>query len=293
MISLSGLTVEIVQIIQTFDLSNIQVLDQVRRILSTKLDTNSGSEIDDAEKPGLEVVILAIVNLLIFLPVFFFLSYTLSELIPTLAAVECDRDHAPDAPPAYQHLSIKDDVGDEIEGNETNIVCPRPLASSLRITLYRLYSISGCVSLVCGLRYAIFVSVAMAGVSLGLSAFPLVPVTLGILGASLICSPLSTAWVHAVMSEPSSGLIWPRFSNLKTTYRATTLPTLTYASTVVTAHGVPHVIVLGDSLSGSTCRVLTIIALFLLLDVLLVIPSHIVLTRVQASLLPNESHRAV
>ncbi|KAI0596099.1 hypothetical protein F4775DRAFT_331083 [Biscogniauxia sp. FL1348] len=134
----------------------------------------------------------------------------------------------------------------------------------------------------------------MAGISLGLSSVPFVPVTFGILGASLICLPLNTAWVHATISAPGSRPFWPRLPDLKTTYRAAALPTLVNCFAAAVAHGVPHVIVPGSSsLTDKTCRGLVALALGLLLDVLLVIPSHVVLTRVQASLLPADAKTIV
>ncbi|KAI1637454.1 hypothetical protein F4809DRAFT_640506 [Biscogniauxia mediterranea] len=219
MLSLSGLTVEIVQVVGNFDLSNIHISDQVGHILSTKLNTD-GSGSDDVDQQGWEHHASSLSEANIWDGQ---LSYTLSELIPALAAVEYDHDHALDAPPAYERVSLKGDVG-KTEADETGIVRLRPLTSSLRVTLYPLYSISGCASFLRGLGH------------------------------------ISTK-VLVVLATP------PR---LEDHVRGGCAPDT-------------------DKLSRGGDRAWIALVLVLLLVVILVIPSHVVLTRVQASLLPADT----
>ncbi|KAH9893663.1 hypothetical protein F4778DRAFT_290069 [Xylariomycetidae sp. FL2044] len=281
----------------------------------TRRATEGGSSGSDDSLPvsnGL-MALFVVGNLLLFLPLLFFISYTLSDLIPTLAVVEDD------CPPAYERVSNSSSLQDEFgikDGQEGKIALPldddnvdsaaagssssyRPVTSSLRSTLRALKAVGGWPSLFRGLGLNVAAQVVTAVVAMILTLLPFVPAFVAVLASSLICTPLYTAWVHAVVSTPGSFSYRRALgSGIGRTYRAATLPTLALWGSVVVSHAVPVFLFHALGLSGGAdakslgrgdaAKALVVIASAVVLNVALVLPSHMVLTRVQASLLPAD-----
>ncbi|KAI1084088.1 hypothetical protein F5B20DRAFT_577030 [Whalleya microplaca] len=244
---------------------------------------------------------LVLLNVVIFFPIILFLSYSLSDLFPTLAIVEDD------APPAYSAVALKDENEQEglTKGGKDSPVAeegygqrPRPVTSSLR-SIYRLvYSIRGWPSLFRGFACALVLSFAIGLISAPISAIPFIPHTVGVAIASLFTVQLSTAWTHIVLTVPTREPFYRRLPNFRTTFRATALPTLACFLSVGITQEVPiilaRVIYANEARSNvHSWKPFSVIGVYFLLLVFLVVPTHVILTRVQASLLPLEAETIV
>ncbi|KAI0004818.1 hypothetical protein F4779DRAFT_599268 [Xylariaceae sp. FL0662B] len=244
---------------------------------------------------------LVLLNIIILLPIFLFLSYTLSDLFPTLAIVEDD------VPPAYTPVALKDEGEQEglMKGDKDSPATedsfgqrPRPVTSSLR-SIYRLvYSVSGWKSLFRGIGCAFVLSFVIAFISAPISAIPFVPDSVSIAIGSVFTVQLSTLWTHIMVSVPTGKPFYRCLPNFRTAFRATALPTLVNFFSVGISQEAP-ILLIGvlfakdDRPAVASWKAFAVLGLYFLLLVFLVIPSHVILTRVQASLLPLEAQTIV
>ncbi|RYP79342.1 hypothetical protein DL769_003023 [Monosporascus sp. CRB-8-3] len=250
---------------------------------------------------------LLILDIIIFLPAILVVSYTLHNIYPVLAMIEDP------SPPAYEPVSLNGDtqsfaddtspVADEAaRGSET-----RAITASFRATHRTLYSISGWISYFRG--FACYIAMFAATMFI-------YSIMVGTFVPSLIAAPvcaiafvqLYTAWVHIVISAPSPKPFWRRLPPFKKTFQATALPVVVYffavefSSFIATLLGLalglprwnpsqPGAVPQGDA--NDIWKALIVLIVSLVLKVFLVIPVHVVLTRVQASLLPEEDETIV
>ncbi|RYP30375.1 hypothetical protein DL767_006283 [Monosporascus sp. MG133] len=250
---------------------------------------------------------LLILDIIVFLPAILVVSYTLQNIYPVLAMIEDP------SPPAYEPVPLNGDaqslpndtspVADEAaRGSET-----RAITASFRATHRALYSISGWVSYFRGFACYIAMSVGTMFIySIMVGTF--VPSLIAAPVCAIALVQLYTTWVHIVISAPSPKPFWRRLAPFKKTFQATALPIVVYFFAVEISSFVPTL--LGRALglprwnpsqpgavpegdANDIWKALIVLIVSLVLKVFLVIPVHVVLTRVQASLLPEEDETIV
>lgn len=252
---------------------------------------------------------LLVLDVIIFLPFLMMISYTLNNIYPVLAMIEDP------SPPAYEPVSLNDDAqslpGDdaaapafasESAGSET-----RAITASFRATHRTLYGISGWLSYFRG--FAAWVAMFAGTMFIyGILVSAFVPS----LVAGPICAvalvQLYTAWLHVVISAPSPKPFWRRLTPFGKTFRATSLPIVLYFFALELSSFLPRLVgsALGlpewsaaqpgtvpEGTPADVWKALVVLVLSMTLKVFLVIPAHVVLTRVQASLLPEEDETIV
>lgn len=229
-------------------------------------------------------------------------------MFPTLAIVEDP------SPPAYEPVSLNDDaqslaeenapVADEAArgGSQARLV-----TSSVRSTYRTLTAISGFRSLFRGLA-CYFALTFASSVVFGILSSTFVP--------SLIAAPISalalvqvyTAWTHIVISTPSSKTFWQRLPPFKKAFQATALPVVMFFFAKELSTFVPKMLAYGMSMNlpnpkqpgvipegdkNDIWKAVLVLLLALVMNIFLVIPTQVILTRVQASLLPDEDDTIV
>ncbi|OTA59112.1 hypothetical protein K449DRAFT_385144 [Hypoxylon sp. EC38] len=250
---------------------------------------------------------LFLLDFLLFLPFIFFVNYTLQHVFPTLAIVEDP------SPPAYEPVSLNEDnqslaeenapLADEAGRNGSQA---RLITSSIRSTYRTLKAISGFRSLFRGLACYLALGVATSFVFSILSTF--IP--------SLIAAPLSalalvqlyTAWTHIVISVPSPKHFWKRLPPFKKAFQATALPVVMYFFALELSSLVPKWVAWALSMTmpdpktpntipqtdkDDVWKAVIVLVTAFLLHIFLVIPTQVILTRVQASLLPEDEDTIV
>ncbi|KAI0967019.1 ubiquitin carrier protein [Xylaria arbuscula] len=270
------------------------------RDIATTLYKRGESSMDGYQMPGWAWGIF-FVNAVVFLPLFLVVSYTFQHVYPTLAIVEDP------SPPAYDPVSLNDDgqslaedgfpTDDEAAKSEVPAV-----TSSLRSTHRAVYAIAGWRSLFRGYASYLFLSFAMSGfavVFLGLGVPSLITAPLVAIAAS---QPYA-AWTHIVISAPSSKYFWQRLPPFKRTFKATALPILLYVLASELATFLPRGLAillkmniwspdqpnnLPEYNKDDAWKGILVLLSSLALQVFLVIPTQVVLTRVQASFLPED-----
>lgn len=240
--------------------------------------------------------------------VFHQVNYTLQHVFPTLAIVEDP------SPPAYEPVSLNDDaqslaeenapVADEAARGGSQA---RLITSSVRSTYRTLTAISGFRSLFRGLA-CYFALTFASSVVFGILSSTFVP--------SLIAAPISavalvqvyTAWTHIVISTPSSKTFWQRLPPFKKAFQATALPVVMFFFAKELSTFVPKMLAYGMSMNlpnpkqpgvipegdkNDIWKAVLVLLLALVMNIFLVIPTQVILTRVQASLLPDEDDTIV
>ena len=232
------------------------------------------------------------------------IGYTLNHIYPVLAMVEDTK------PPAYEPVSLNADTDslaeDQIPTGDRPIKIdqqPALITSSLRRTNRLLYSTAGWTANFRGFMCAIALSIAMGIAAVVFSAIPFVPGFVGTLLASLVTVQISTTWTHTVIAAPTSKPWFRRLPPLRRTFEATCLPVFIYWAATTIAQVVPIVVasalgmdvwdpkrpmVMPEYHGSSAWKSLIVVLLALFISVFLTIPAHVVLVRVQASLLAPE-----
>ncbi|KAI2777357.1 hypothetical protein F4815DRAFT_495423 [Daldinia loculata] len=251
---------------------------------------------------------LILLDIIVFLPLFMTVNYTLQHVFPTLAIVEDP------SPPAYEPVSLNDDaqslaeenapVADEAARGGSQA---RLITSSVRSTYRTLTAISGFRSLFRGLA-CYFALTFASSVVFGILSSTFVP--------SLIAAPISavalvqvyTAWTHIVISTPSSKTFWQRLPPFKKAFQATALPVVMFFFAKELSTFVPKMLAYGMSMNlpnpkqpgvipegdkNDIWKAVLVLLLALVMNIFLVIPTQVILTRVQASLLPDEDDTIV
>ncbi|KAL1842630.1 hypothetical protein VTJ49DRAFT_4678 [Mycothermus thermophilus] len=254
------------------------------------------------------LVILA--NIILFLPIFFTVWYTLHHVHTTLAAVE-------DPLPAYEPLPLSPeddgtpkDPNDPVRGSNPN----RPVTSSLRATSRLLKSVLGWRSIFHGFGYVIILGV-VSGVAVGIfNALPFVPFSIAHLFAMIVAAPFSTAWVHAIIAAPTPGsepakTLRSPIRPLRKIYAATWFPIFLFWAASNAAVLFPTLLgrliglpkldpnhptePLDPEDTSIIPKAICVAGVALGLQMLLVVPANTALKRVQASLLPADEDTLV
>jgi hypothetical protein len=276
-----------------------------RHILGRGLEPGDGNMVYQLPPWGWVIVAA---DFIVFLPVLVFLGYTLGHVYPTLAIVEDP------SPPAYEPVSLEEpDIGaeDSTGASAPRSTAPTPITSSLRRINGLIYSLAGWKSNFRGAGVAFTLATATALLSGVLTAVPFVGPIIGTFLTSLILVQLSTAWVHIVISPPNKLPFWHRLLPFRKVFEATCFPVLLAWAARSVAQFVPLVVAHAMGVPvmerpGGNQPVppniprdlawkvaLVVIPVSLALNLLFVIPSTVVLVRVQASLLPPEEDAVI
>jgi len=262
------------------------------------------------ELPSTGVTLLVIGNWIVFLPIFLVLLYSLQHVYPTLAAVE-------DPLPAYEALPLNDDGSPKSDNDPIHTAQPgRPITSSLRATNRLIRSLGGWLSNFRGLGYSVLIGTLTVLTTLVIALLPFVPLRLAHLFALIATAPLSTTWVHLVITGPSARSFSKRIPPIKKVYLATWFPTFllwaaAHASVVLPgllAYAIgldigpqthpsqpdqPDQPGLPPATGSNIGKAIAVLGVTLGLQALLLIPADTALRRVQASLLPPDEDTIV
>ncbi|KAK9450104.1 uncharacterized protein V1518DRAFT_189766 [Limtongia smithiae] len=246
---------------------------------------------------------------LAFVPLFVQTLYTLASVYPTLAMVE-DPTSAPyEAVPSDDNgatFAAADETGDAVvQGSKV----PSPITASILRTHRYLRSVNGRWADFRGLLVAITRFVLVMIIITVVKLVPFVPMAMCNLIAQLAVVQFSTAWVHVVMdADPRSVSLRHSLTPFRRTFKATCLPVFFrwLASSIVgllamllarmmhiDGHTDNFLYDL-ESFSHSMIWKKTIVSIVTLVGTfVVVVPTDVVLTRVQASLLPADAKTVV
>jgi hypothetical protein len=114
--------------------------------------------IDDENTPTYQIpgwaFLVALVDLIIFVPIFFFIIYTLATIVPVLAIIEDPN------PPAYEPVALNDDNHNAGEPTSSLFNNGKPVTSSLRATRRLLSGVAGWTSYFRGIVCAVVLAIA-------------------------------------------------------------------------------------------------------------------------------------
>lgn len=224
--------------------------------------------------------------------------YTLFGVIATLAYVETERAAIDLAPPAYA-----EDVDHET-------VTQDAITSRIRKTLRHLQAVGGRWAWWRGGGIAIAYHLAfviVSGILSGLlnvitfSKIPYLDQVIGSMIASLALIHWQTAWTHIVISEPSPKRWIHRVPAWRLTLNNVWLATAVHELASRLAFVIPLSMAYGMGLTTAADqgagaligKAVAALLMWLVLTVAIVIPAGVVLTRVQASMLPEEDETIV
>ncbi|KAK5657667.1 hypothetical protein OQA88_2739 [Cercophora sp. LCS_1] len=244
------------------------------------------------------LVVLA--DAVVFLPVFLIVGYTLSKLIPAIAIVEDPN------PPAYEPVALDESAADQ---GPAALVPGKPITSSLRATRRLLSSVAGWRAYFRGFVCAAVLAAAEGSLSQIFGSFlPLIPV--GALLARLALTQFGTAWTHIVMTAPTERKFYQRLPPFKKAFEATCFPLLAIWVADSAAVVIPLLVAQALGLpiprfgeeptdppqnfdGAAAWKSLVIFVVAIIIHFGAVVPTNVLLTRVQASLLPEDEETIV
>lgn len=222
----------------------------------------------------------------------------MGTVYPTLAIVE---DPNPPAP-TYSAVSLNGDEPNAISDDIDGVL----ITTSLRRTNTLLYSTAGWTANFRG--FGCEVVAGIAGGVFGLILGPFIPRFFIFLIAAFSTIQLSAVWTHIVISMPSDRSFWRRLPPFVKTFKATWLPTTAYCIAAEVTHLLPRLLINAFGYSRWDFRNPTsvpnythhalwqsflVVLVAIVSTVLLVIPAHVTLCRVQASFLPPDEDTIV
>ncbi|KXJ92425.1 hypothetical protein Micbo1qcDRAFT_233688 [Microdochium bolleyi] len=245
-------------------------------------------------------------DFLVFLPLILVIGYTFNHVFPMLAIIEDP------SPPAYEPVSLNESVdasrdhmapqADEALGQSA------ATTSSFRATYRTVYAVGGWKSLFRGYQFYLPATIATM-MCYGLFGGMGIPSPVAAPIAAMAMAPLWTAWVHAVIATPSSKTFSQRLLPFNQIFRAVAAPLVIYFGALELSNFIPVVLagilgltLLDDEPGNGTFRTpdhndawkgLIVLIVGLVLKVFITIPAHVVLVRVQASLLPEDDETIV
>ncbi|CAG9937090.1 unnamed protein product [Clonostachys rosea f. rosea IK726] len=258
--------------------------------------------------------IVFFINVLLIVPIVFCLDYTLQTLYPTFVIVE--DENAPDFEPLVPKSPKNGKSGDE---EEDVPVTPAPVSNSIR-SIYRLLRANGGffanfrgLSIYLVERFITVIilhsAIRCLGLYLGLILGPVLHLL-----CNLLLAQLSTAWVHIAITPASPLRWWRRLPAFSTTVKAVWGPMFLFSIASFLAEWAPFVIAkavhfpLGFHAAmvaqdgqkptlGFACLLLVkyfaVLAGSIFAVILLIVPTRMILVRVQASLLPVDEDAIV
>ncbi|KAK8034684.1 hypothetical protein PG993_009679 [Apiospora rasikravindrae] len=244
----------------------------------------------------------------------FLLCCTLGDLVPVLAIVEDTSRggyaHLPLEPMSETAPGSNADSRD-IATEDTGDTRYRPVSASIRSTLGLLFSIAGFPSLFRGFGCFLALNMANITIQITIGAIPSVPTFVADVLPPLLTVPVHVAWTRIVVSAPSSRPFWHRLPEFAKAFRATALPAAIFLAASAISRRAPffisHLVGVTTPKSPFTfeltpritwdmndlIKMVFLMATCLVFIAVLVTPSHAVLTRVEASIIPDEDRTII
>lgn len=274
-------------------------------VLKRAIQGNDGNGGDDGPRydvPAWSYIIM-LVNLILFIPLIFYVNYTVSEVYPVLAMVEDEN------PPAYEPVALED--GEEQTGRNPTKPTPgegKAVSSSIRAMSRLLRANGGFKALffrgfVCLFAQRIM-TLMLVGIFMGALGHMFSPIAT--LLASLTLVQFSTAWTHIVITKHSDSAFWRRLPPFKRTFNATWKAVVLYWAASEVADWIPYALAALVGLdmpdielnqptrvpapeTSELVKALVVLIVGVLVPIFIVIPTRVILHRVQASLLPPDA----
>jgi hypothetical protein len=272
-------------------------------------DSGNGSGGDGAhyDVPAWSYIFL-IVDIVLFVPLVFFVNYTVQNVFPVFAMVEDEK------PPAYEPVALDDDFTEDAgqrTQNKPTTSDNKAVSSSIRAMSRLMRANGGFMAhfrgFFCLLAHDIL-TLALMGIFVGAFGGYLSP--LATLLASLTLVQLSTAWVHIIITKRSELHFWSRLPPFKRTYEATWKATILYWAATEVTRWVPTALsaLIGlempelemgqptrvPEVGGSTIgKTICVFGVTLACSIFVVIPARVIVHRVQASLLSPEEETII
>jgi len=266
-------------------------------------------------------IYMVLVTILFFGLIFFSLQYTYGQVVATLAMVESTTTTAIiTTTPAPEDLDAKlpeyselDDTKAPLLEQELLIIKTKPITSRFCATIRHLRSQAGIFSRFRGFHVLAIYDIAFkcyCGLLYSLLPHNLFIRSIVLIFASVLFCRLKATWTHIVISKPSSKRWYKRYIP-RSSFRKLAGPTFVAAALQQLALGVPVYLFrashFGQYMDGPNkfveltpetairvyMNLFSIVLLFLVAVICVVIPAHAALTRVQASLLPEEDEPIV
>ncbi|KAK6087458.1 ubiquitin conjugating [Seiridium cupressi] len=252
---------------------------------------------------------IILLDLIVFLPFILVVGYTFNNVFPVIAMIEDP------SPPAYEPVSLNADtdslaediapVADESArgGQDT-----RAISSSFRSLHRTLTGISGWKSYFRGLVCWMALTVATLFVYAIVSALPFVPAIVAAMISAVALIQLYCAWLHTVISAPSPKRFYQRLPPFKKAFQACALPTVLYFVALEIRSWLPRFLARAMGMTvwdsqnpgqvpqpngSDSWKGLIVLIVSIAITIFVTIPAHVVLTRTQASLLPEEDETIV
>lgn len=281
---------------------------------TAKVQTQDGQYEATYQIPTYAIIVLGLSAVLC---LFFLTSvrYTLWGVVATLAEVESPQNTyvIKEDKVADKIVPGSDALPEEIVDAEVTVIKQKPVTAKIRSTVKHLHARAGWTSRWRGLNVFIVYAVAHAMLSgffanmLGAFHYPdmgsvFLAKSVGSVLSTILLARLSTAWVHIVISEPSSKSWYRRVPGVKS-WKNVWAPSALVDITTRLAFALPAVCGLALGLEPNEApsqhpgmiafKFFVCVALGLLTVVTLVIPASVALVRVQASMLPEEDESIV
>lgn len=252
---------------------------------------------------------LIFLDMIVFMPFLLVVGYTFCNIFPVIAMIEDP------SPPAYEPVSLNADteslaedsppVADESArgGQDT-----RAISSSFRGLHRTIYGIAGWKSYFRGLACWLALTVSTLFVYGIVSAVPFIPAIVAATISAIALVQLYCAWLHIVVTAPSSKPFYQRLPPFKKAFQACALPTVLYFIALEVHSWFPKFLaramgmtswdfqnpgVVPEPEASDSWKGLVVVIASLAITVFLTIPAHCVLTRTQASLVPEEDETIV
>jgi hypothetical protein len=219
--------------------------------------------------------------------------YTINSVCPIFAAVE-DLDAA-----VYESLELGQVIDEDVDGptvhrrkEETR---PRAVSSSLRSMVRLLYTTRRWFPVFRGYFFLVLWNMPKAAALAAAIHLPSIPGLLVQTVVPVVFLQLHVLWLHTVITPASSKPFWRRIAPAGRAFKAAAFPMLLLSlSEAATQHILWYTyrqtgMVWEDFFPlGKMSKSLLIWALLLVLVTFLVLPAHLLLVRVEASLLPAD-----
>ncbi|KAK2757531.1 hypothetical protein FQN54_004500 [Arachnomyces sp. PD_36] len=229
------------------------------------------------------------------------IGYTYGMVVATLTAVE--------DPEAEFYMPLETDGDDTKKGNgpvEPTLLLakPKPITRKFRTTIKHLKDRAGCFSRFRGLRpflvYCFCRDIVVSIFTSGSQYEPTVCSTLAQVAAEVALAQLGMAWVHIVISEPSSKAWFRRIPGLRSWAKIFPAALVASLGSRVTFF-VPWMLASSLALTGNdqlasdppVLATLGVFGLTLALVILIEVPATVTFFRVAASMLPEEDETIV
>lgn len=230
-------------------------------------------------------------------------EYTVSTIYPIFSIVEDEN------PPAYAPLSVEDEehhAGADAPAVRPTGGAPQTVTSSVRAVTRLVYAVAGFKGFFRGIVFQLIMFLMTAVlVELFTQALGTYFTPLATLLASLTLVQFSAAWVHIVMTHPVPRSNFRRLPPFKRAFDATWRPVLLNWAAMEVVRWVPTALAAALGLEmpeyrlgGQTdvsdvgpadfAKMAAVAVISLFASMAFVIPSHVILVRVQASLLPGD-----